>query len=84
MKKAAVIKILEKYDIDEYHWKLEIADEIIALEITDKCHKIYNKIKEAWTPDKRPFEQAEQESKAPYPDTEADGYVFCGKCGKMK
>jgi len=19
-----------------------------------------------------------------YPDTEADGYVFCGKCGKMK
>jgi hypothetical protein len=21
---------------------------------------------------------------APHPDTEADGYVFCGKCGKMK
>ena len=19
-----------------------------------------------------------------FPDTEADGYVFCGKCGKMK
>lgn len=19
-----------------------------------------------------------------YPDTDADGYVFCGKCGKMK
>jgi hypothetical protein len=19
-----------------------------------------------------------------YPDTEADGYVFCGKCGKLK
>ena len=25
-----------------------------------------------------------QEKKGAYPDTEADGIVFCGKCGKMK
>ena len=36
MKKVAVIKILEKYDIDEYHYKLEIAAEIIALEQQSK------------------------------------------------
>lgn len=24
------------------------------------------------------------ESSEEYPDTEAGGYVFCGKCGKMK
>jgi hypothetical protein len=26
--------------------------------------------------------KSEWENRA-YPDTEADGYVFCGKCGKM-
>jgi len=31
MKREQIIEILEKYDIDEYHWKLEIADEILAL-----------------------------------------------------
>ena len=29
-------------------------------EIKDKCHAIYKLVKEAWTPDKRSFEQAEQ------------------------
>jgi len=28
--KERIIKILEKYDIDEYHWKFEIADEILV------------------------------------------------------
>ena len=28
--------------------------------LKDKCHAIYEKVKEAWTPDKRSFEQAEQ------------------------
>ena len=27
-----IIKILEKYDIDEYHWKLEVASELLALQ----------------------------------------------------
>jgi len=31
MKREQIIKILGKYNIDEYHWKLEIADEILAL-----------------------------------------------------
>jgi len=31
MKREQIIEVLEKYDIDEYHWKLEIADEILAL-----------------------------------------------------
>ena len=31
MKREQIIGILEKYDIDEYHWKNEIADEICAL-----------------------------------------------------
>ena len=26
----------------------------------------------------------EEKEEDQYPDTEADGYVFCGKCGKMK
>jgi len=26
----------------------------------------------------------EKKEEDQYPDTEADGYVFCGKCGKMK
>ena len=26
----------------------------------------------------------EREKRKAYPDTEAGGYVFCGKCGKMK
>jgi len=28
--------------------------------------------------------QVQPEETDKYPDTEADGYVFCGKCGKMK
>jgi len=28
--------------------------------LKDKCHAIYEKVKEAWTPDKRSFEQAEK------------------------
>jgi len=31
MKREQIIEVLEKYDIDESHWKLEIADEILAL-----------------------------------------------------
>jgi hypothetical protein len=27
---------------------------------------------------------AKESMKYAHPDTEADGYVFCGKCGKMK
>lgn len=30
------------------------------------------------------WKQQSQEGEERYPDTEADGYVFCGKCGKMK
>jgi hypothetical protein len=36
MTKAKLLEILEKYDIDEYHWKLEIADDILALQPTDE------------------------------------------------
>jgi len=49
--KDKIIKILEKYDIDEYHWKLEIADEIDILQknalqgrkklIKDWCKYLY-------------------------------------------
>ena len=28
--------------------------------------------------------EEKEESSDPYPDTEADGFVFCGKCGKLK
>ena len=27
---------------------------------------------------------AKERAQGAYPDTETDGYVFCGKCGKMK
>jgi GTP1/Obg family GTP-binding protein len=45
----------------------------------DMLHKLYAKL----------FDRAvqldrEQLREDKYPDTEADGYVFCGKCGKMK
>ncbi len=29
-------------------------------------------------------EYSRSDNHDPYPDTEADGIVFCGKCGKMK
>ena len=31
-------------------------------DLKDKCHAIYKLVKEAWTPDKRSFGQAEQDS----------------------
>jgi len=38
MKREQIIEVLEKYDIDEYHWKLEIADEILALPLDVPNH----------------------------------------------
>jgi len=37
--KNNIFKILEKYDIDEFHWKLEITDEIISAFQTQKPMK---------------------------------------------
>jgi hypothetical protein len=31
--KEKILGILDKYEIDEYHWKLEIASEILALKL---------------------------------------------------
>ena len=38
--KKEILKVLEKYNIDEYHWKLEIAKEIVNLFIKHQLKKI--------------------------------------------
>ena len=44
--KNNIFKILEKYDIDEFHWKLEITDEIISAFQTQKPMKDWKAIAE--------------------------------------
>ena len=54
-------------------------------EIEEKCHKIYDMVKEAWTPDHRTFEEAEADSKQPDKEvyTTCDGCQMFAECGCM-
>jgi hypothetical protein len=55
--------------LDEFY---ELQSELLELEKTSlekKCHSIYGKGKEAWTPDKRTFEEAESEPAEEIPTT---------------
>lgn len=64
----------------------QILEELIAAiesgAIDNKSH--INDVKlwaESWREEVRLFSEQPNDQ---YPDNDADGYVFCGKCGKMK
>jgi len=74
MKKTAE-EILEKYD-EYFLCPSEYHEEVLGEKALEAMKEYADQFRQPDVSGELPLEQ--------YPDNEADGIVFCGKCGKQK